>query len=1072
MHSRFLQKLLYEDDQGIIIVNPQVAATVAEEFASRVQNPIFKSFLSRRVRQEMVSKSWNVGQDKIRNPLHVPVSAEQVTKMFSGEEPPAYVQQAMAMYKPLFMIALSGEPMASFRQHVEHIVDWFNAMEFLLRKDSEEGDQVAIEDKALTNKAISNLPRQTIEQATKSSEAWYARMGKRVRGSKSDVIVLKRWPDGYYGIQYKANADGFKAMQADGNDLQNCLRYGHYEPYMKSGEVRIYAIRLPNDEAVVGIALHRDGSVKEVKGKQNEPVTAAYASYAADFLTALKAKPANAPDLTRAEIEYKNGRFFVFQHDAALVFEHQNVKVWKNEDVALIQIGKSIFIKLGIDAGKLTLLRQTKVPEMDGSTTTRMLMALGALDMPPDAQLAEVLSEKCDIHFGGSEFAGGARYGKFDDTAETVYNQGDVIAKKTDSELRIWNNAPGEGDEQAVGFALDHGRLNNMSPVAIYDKDDQHFDKAVLAKVLTAIKMVPTPAGLQMILENKFGIDYKDGHWGEFNDIAKVLYDRNGYKTWGTEARLYFAHEDVTLSASLYGKGIYELDFTSEYDDFHPAKTNDPKLGVKLDTIVGMLNTVKIPPSTKTSGYGTTQTVADKLFEAGIVFTGAEYAKVVDAAEVLYEHGQYKLIKSVTVSTFAENAYNEDGEKVTSRMRDRIIVIDERNLYVSAQSQSWARHLLDHILHYTPFVFHHKLVDMMGRTAFCAMANAAGLIPDGDGKMPRSYGLDIRGGAGHIKKVEDGHKAIFPGFYQVTPKSWVLAVDKGTVIYLTLRDGELSAEQFTQQDRSLVKQLFPRAVQWIAKTHDIINGPLNSGLLNPHVYDNLGDTVAATFDTLLERIKNVPEAAYMPFIKKPAALAGLERFFDGLGKLTKKQQLALYSAVRPKAPGYKIIPDGTFNLYGKVVERHILRLPAALFLTEFDDGAGISDPALIEKMRSDIEKIVFKVIDLVRDTVPSTLKPPKVYKVFKLQIGELEFLPAPGIPQQENLAEALRELRIAVADIMGEAERIDDEAIRKGKTYKDYSEREIMDRFRMEETGTPWNDVGASEDTRKHTRAT
>lgn len=1048
--------------ESIIIVNPQVATTMAEEASARVTNPIFKDFLSRRVRQQLLRDAT----------LHVPVSAPQAQKMFDGEAPPVYIQQAITLFQPMFMIPLTGEAIDKFKQHVQHITDWFNAMEYLLKKEAEPGEednQVAMEDKALTQKAISNLPNQTLEQATRSSEAWYARMGKRVRGSKSDVIVLKRWPNGYYGVQYKPNPDGFKAMQSDGNDLQNCLRYGHYEPLMKSGQARVYAIRLPNDEAVVGIALHQNGGVKECKGKNNEAVIDIYAPYAAEFLNALKAKPDNASDLDRAEIEYRNGRFFVFQHDATQIFDHQNVKVWKNDNTALIQISK-VFIKVGIDGGKLTLTKRTKIPKMDGSMTTRMMMALGALDMPPDAALAEVLSENCDIHFGGSEFSGGSRYGNFEETSTKVYEQGEVVARKTDNEIRIWNG------EQKVGFSLDGGRINNMSPIEEYDTDSDGFDKVVLARVLSTIKMAPTPAGLEMVLENKFGIDYKDGQWGPFNQVAKTLYDRNGYKTWGTDARLYFSHEHITLSASLYGNGISELSFTSEHDEEVPDRATK-KTGVTIDSIVGMLNTVKIPPSVKAQ-FSTTQTIGDKLFEAGIVYTGAEYAPAIEAAEVLYQHANFKLLKSVTVSSLEKPAHNEDdpNDPITSGMREHVIVVDVNNPYRTSRN-TWPEPLLDHSLNYAYFTFDKSLIKLMGRSAFVAMANAAKVpyVPNRNGSgdrhsTPRAFGIDIKEGPGKFKRVEEGRKQIIPGLYQLTPKSWVVAVPKGSVIYLVLRDGTLDTDQFVDQD-PMLKQVYPRAVQFVAKMHNILNGPENSGVLNPGTYDLGNEGVTATLELLINRIKEMPEAAYLPFIKSAPNLAGLERFFDGLGKLTKKQQQTLYSAVRPRAPWYKIVPDYKTSLYGLTIEREIIRLPAALFLTEFDDGVGISDPALVEKMRSDYEKIVMKVIDLVRDTVPSTLKPPKTYKIFKLEIGHLDFMPAVGIPGQEDLLGAMRELQTAVSDIFAEAERIDDAAIDKGKTYKDYTEEEIMARYKAEEHGQPWHGLGAS-DTRKDRRVT
>lgn len=1016
-----LERRLVEAE-SVIITNPQVAATVGEEYAARVKDAPFKDFLKRRVRQALLRQTG----------LHVPVGYDQAQAMHGSETLPPYILQAMQERKPLYMISLTSEAMTSFKQTIEHLVDWFNAMSHLLQQEVNAGNQVALEDNALTKKAIGNLQNQTIEQAIASSEKWFARMGARVRGSKSDVIVMKRWPDGYYAVQFKPTPDGLKAMQSDGNDLQNCLRYGNYTQAVQSGNSRVYAIRKPNDEAVVGIALTRDGSVQECKGKNNKTVAPQYTGYCADFLTAIKAKPPEhgSYDLSNADIEFQNGRFFIFQNDATQLLDQPHVKVWKNNHMALIDINGTE-LRVGIEAGHLTVNKKTTLPQQATDAfrertfialnALNMLIALNALNMPPNDELAERLSRHADIHYGDNRYAG------FNDVANVIFEQGNVTVRRTKDEVRIW-----AGGNQ-IGFMLKDNRLDRMS--AFHEPND--FPDQILASVLTAIKLAPTAEGLKM-MSNERWVDYKDGRWGKFEDIARTLYERNGFKVLGSDSRIYYTHERVTLRGELYGGALAELHFSknSKYaNPGGPGSEDDAAAGVTPEQVIAMLNTVKIPPAT--FNQQDINSVGPMLFDAGIVFTGREYAPLLEASEVLFQHGNVKLFKVHTVANAVRNSRNNVATK--------FIVVDDRKLWKPPTNRYGTKNFLDKVLNYVYYGWDHGIIRLVGRKAFVKMANSTKLPYESNGgsgpTLPDLYGIDVRGGAGNFKLAEEGKKQIAPYLYQVTKNSWLLAPENAEVVLFKLRAGTLTATRPPYHDTDENEALYARSVQVIAQNNHVMNSPDGEvGILDPGKYNLGNEKPTATFEHFVERLKAMPDAAYLPFMNDENE-TGLRRFISGLGKLTKLQQAALYAATKAKAPYFEVEPGQTYKIAGMTIQDMTIRLPAAWVLFRM----GNFHPEIAERVRTDVEKSLPKVLEYMNKEGAATGND---RKVFTLMVGHIKsHVDGHMFPAYRQMIDRASEIRETVYKNLQTA-RDADENEAETKRLKDYTEAQIMDRYR------------------------
>lgn len=985
------RKLLVES----IVVNPDVADMVASSFAMKCRADFAQEFMRRRVRQELLR----------REDLQYTVPYEEVRALSASKGMiPQYVQDAMDRGEPLFRVAtiheMNTDNVVQFFAMLDHLCDWMNALNQVAARTPQ--DQVGREDRTLTLKAIENLKNQTIDQALKTSEAWYARMGARAKGEKDGVITIMRWPDGFYAVQFKPDAEGLKTMRNDGNDLQNCLRSGNYEGMVKNSTLFIYAIRRPNDEAVVGIAINPDGSIRECKGKQNAPVSQQYAGYTAQFLTKIGAKAQRGNyDLERAEISYANGKFTYFHDGLEQILDQPNVKVWKSSERVMMQVANFNF-RFAIEDGKLQQITKGS-PFSNWNKNLRDLMqtALNAAAIPPDDEFAEELAFPVDLYFKDG------KYGTFEDVTDVIYNRNGVVARSTDYEVRFWTN-----NDKKVGFTLHDGHLDNMSAAPDYSHED--FPTDVLSQALNDLKIVPNADGLATLMK-KFEIDYKDGRYGSFRDIARVIYDRNGIKTWATDSRILSAKGSTEVRAVIRDRVITILRVSN--------KNIDPiDMCAILNTFggcvpAGMQGRADQPDAAHT-------TVSDKLFGDNIVYTGTKYSTVMDAAELKVNTGVFSL--------YSVHGVDGDGKFTRNIVVDPDDFVRKEGSYLATNLYSWHFALSDY------------LIDVVGRRAAVKMANAIKYDvsgKDGEQHSCKQYGIITRQGPGNYRRVEVKKPVVLEGeygnLYQLSPSTWAVVGDTTDMLTFRLRDGKLTVTNENSQYWS--SDPFPAmAVRWIAQHNDVIeyDGIGAGGLLD------MGNKKGTTFEQLIEKLKSYPndEGAYIPFLNIKTQ-PSIMNFFTNLGGLTVKQQAILYTATKPKAPFFQVVPDKEidFDMYGKQFKEKYISLPVGIFLVNYNI---IKHPELVERISNYTEKAVQRAL--------THMEANKETEVYNLRVGGFDSLPG-WYPRYGELRDAASTYKREMSEQVSEAERADDKNIREKKlTMKDFTTAQIMDRYRWE----------------------
>jgi hypothetical protein len=251
-----------------------------------------KQWLTKKVRQKILNDEGLLVQ---ANPTE-----SELAKM------PDYVKKAFDEGKPVYTVSFGSSVMLALKDKLQHIVDWFNALNSVAHKDAT--NAVEVEDKVIANKELSKLPRYDVDAATKTADAWFNHMGTRIKSvdEQEGARVVARLSGGFYAVEFTSK----EGMIRDGKHLQNCLQQGHYWQSVENGSMQVYSIRKANNEAVVGIRI-ANGKLAEVKGKNNKPVIHAYITPVVEFLNFLKVPAGEASDidLSSSDIVVSNGRY-------------------------------------------------------------------------------------------------------------------------------------------------------------------------------------------------------------------------------------------------------------------------------------------------------------------------------------------------------------------------------------------------------------------------------------------------------------------------------------------------------------------------------------------------------------------------------------------------------------------------------------------------------------------------------------------------------------------------------------------------------------------------------------------
>lgn len=257
MRLNLLEHNVINNDEVDIFVNKQCAA---------VESSTLRDWLSKRVRALILNNAaYLVALSDIDNFGSVP----------------QYIHDAVDRGETIYMF--SPDKTNEVKSNISDMIDFLNGIAEEAKRKVDHSNSVAVEDQAWVRKLLNKIPKMTLSQARATEHEWYTRIKSRSSVlSKDGGEVEMTWPDGYYLIRFTDK----QTMMRDGAQLQNCLATGTYWNSVQNGTQAVYAIRKPNDEAVVGIRMttSRPPVLHEFKGKANQPIVDRYIPYALDFL--------------------------------------------------------------------------------------------------------------------------------------------------------------------------------------------------------------------------------------------------------------------------------------------------------------------------------------------------------------------------------------------------------------------------------------------------------------------------------------------------------------------------------------------------------------------------------------------------------------------------------------------------------------------------------------------------------------------------------------------------------------------------------------------------------------------
>lgn len=512
------------------VVNIPEINNFVQEFANRTVPPEGQKWFSRKLRNWIINSAPHLAQ----------MTADEVMRTPGL---PDFALMAAQRGEEVYSFDLHNPAVEHLRGQMEHISDWFNALHDVATREvaSDVDQQDAVE----SRKLLSKLARIEPEQIHQLSEQWYEQIGKRQSQEKEGVKVVMRFSDGYYVVEY----GGSKAIYTlDGNHLQNCMRGGNYWKDILAGSMKVYGIRRPSDEAVVGIRLSGKTLV-EVKGKQNKPPVDEYHPYVIGFLNALKPMGGQIADLTNANIYYHDDRYGSFEEVAEKIAETPKCKVFR--------VDQSLFFKTATVTyrGSLDGNRIYSIPFNDLNFSGRwMLTLLNAMGLEPTGPFVKSLIATYGIVWNQD-----TGYG-------TILARGRKIFSFSAFDVWMSQLVDGQGvalfyegkakDEDIPPIDIANGRIGTVPRLVL-----NMLGRDTTIELLTAIGL---PPGEELVVKLEYAGIYWNGRtYGRLQDIGKPLGQGQGWILYSINDRNRFAVDDLErtgVTNFTVSKGLVNLE--------------------------------------------------------------------------------------------------------------------------------------------------------------------------------------------------------------------------------------------------------------------------------------------------------------------------------------------------------------------------------------------------------------------------------------------------------------------------------------------------------------------------------
>ncbi len=348
-----------------IVANPDDIDEWLETFIDHVTLEVGKRWIATKARKHLFNT-----EDLLRQ-----VDGTSVYS-YIGTIPP-YIQSAFETDSPVFALDKQNQNLINFSTDLLHIVDYFNSLQHAATVQPGQwgvNHPNVVKEKRMRERAlaiINKLEQTAFKDIRAQSEKWYqfVAANRDLSQKQEGVDIIKDWGT-HYAVTYKNS----QALELDGGDLANCLRYSYYENRIQSGEAKVITIREKSrsgdptrDKAVVAISLLSKASeevagrweVNECKGYGNRVPAIQYHKMITELLNDLDnllhivlrgvSNDLKAMGISAKVIEGKTV-YGSFEDVAEVIYDQDGIRIIASDSRAEIGIGR-VGLSLGLRHG-------------------------------------------------------------------------------------------------------------------------------------------------------------------------------------------------------------------------------------------------------------------------------------------------------------------------------------------------------------------------------------------------------------------------------------------------------------------------------------------------------------------------------------------------------------------------------------------------------------------------------------------------------------------------------------------------------------------------------------------------
>lgn len=248
------------------VVNMDTLKQVTDAYANKVTQPEAKAWFQKQVRNFLIN-----------NPRD---NEELGAETQIDDTSPEWLQKAKAQGAKLFNFKISNET----KGELDHIADWLN---------SEEGSKI-----------MPKLYKVTVPQAVEMSHKWTKAINKKIdtKVAEEGAVDFLDFDDDYRWVILTTKM----CLDREGKLMSHCV--GSYADKVSSGNTKIYSLRDPKNEPHITVEV-TGNSVRQIKGKANQPPENKYIPYVQSFLNKLNVK-VDSYDLERMGLMYIDNKLY------------------------------------------------------------------------------------------------------------------------------------------------------------------------------------------------------------------------------------------------------------------------------------------------------------------------------------------------------------------------------------------------------------------------------------------------------------------------------------------------------------------------------------------------------------------------------------------------------------------------------------------------------------------------------------------------------------------------------------------------------------------------------------------